>query len=297
MAVATTAEKAMRKAQDVLDFVNKNSGKTKQFLKDEKLYEPRKLSALERDINSALDELYNRGKVTIRVPDEALPKIFNDGRMKTQFETGTSRGAVQPCVRAYLEHNVLGYGWSTSPKDRPIYGYTGNSGRARQYGENRIVLKKDNKARTTISNDDTMDGSIQRGGTATPISWGNNSLDYLGSDDAIENFLIANGREDTKDHIKSILDGVRNMKGADGKGYIETQIHGGVTPNDFSGILVGDPEKDLNLRKSAADKFGFELRAVDPRDGKSRCFYNCREPAQEKQELLELIERGDFYRR
>lgn len=296
MAVTTAIEKAMRKAKDVIDFVNKNSGKTKQFLKEEKLYQPAKLSALERDINSALDELYNKGRVMVRVPDNALSGIIKDGRVKTQFETGTSGGAVQPDARADLEHNILGYGWSTSPKDRPVYGYTGNSGIAKQYGENRITLKKDNKARTTISNDDSMDGSIQLGGTATPISWGNNSLDYLGSPDALDEYLIANGRDDTKFHIEEILNNLRNKKGAT-NGYIEAQIHGGVTPNDFAGVSVGNPEKDLNFRKDAADKFGFELRAVDPRDGKAKCFYNCKEPTQDKQELLDLIERGDFWRK
>lgn len=220
MAVATATEKAMRKAKDVIDFVSKNSGKTKQFLKEEKLYQPAKLSALERDINSALDELYNKGRVMVRVPDNVLSGIIKDGRMKTQFETGTSGGAVQPDARADLEHNILGYGWSTSPKDRPVYGYTGNSGIAKQYGENKITLKKGNKARTTISNDDSMDGSIQLGGTATPISWGNNSLDYLGSPDALDEYLIANGRDDTRFHIEEILNNLKNKKGAT-NGYIE----------------------------------------------------------------------------
>lgn len=298
MAVATATEKAMRKAKDVLDFVNKNSGKTKQFLKEEKLYQPEKLSALERDINSALDELFN-SPIKIRVSDRGLDGILTDGRMKTQFETGTSGGAIMPLMRTGLELDNFGYNVKeTAPKDRPIYGYVGK-GDARQYGNNKIVIRKNNKPRTTVTNDDSMDGSILFGGTATPISWGNNSLDYLGSPDAFDEYLMRNGRDDTKWHIEEILNNLKNKKGANSETdpYIEAQIHGGVTPNDFAGIVVGNPETQLKTRKHAADQFGFELRTIDPRDGKVKCFYNCKEPTQDKQELLDLIERGDFWRK
>lgn len=278
---------------DILDFINRNAGQTEKFLKKEKLYSPEQLSALRNNVKTGLEELYSK-PTFIRTDDVGLNGMLKDGRLKTQFETGTSKGAVQPDARADLENNVFGYVWNTNPENRPIYGYKGTSGRARQYGNNKITLRKENKGRTTITNDDSMDGSIHEGGTATPIIHGNTSLDYLGSPDALDNYLIDNGRDDLKEHIYSTTAGLKNLKGSDGRGYIEAQIHGGVTPSDFAGILLGDPEKDLNFRKSAADKFGFELRAVDPTDDKLRCFYNCKDPNELTEALRELIESGEY---
>lgn len=295
MAVVSSV-KNLTKIPDVIKYVDSKKGQTKEFLKAEKLFKPSRLNALERDIKKNLDELFST-PVKIRVPDEGLKGILNDGRVKSQFETGYSQGGFNPGARAEVETYNFGYAPDIQPKKRPIYGYVGK-GDANQYGNNVLVMKKENKPRTTITNGDSLDEDVEwNNGLATPISWGNNSLDFVGTPEAIDKYITFWGKEDAADEIESILEGLKIKKSKDKIGYIESQIHGGVTPNDFAGIVLGNPEKDLNLRKSAADKFGFELRAVDPRDGKSRCFYNCREPAQEKQELLELIERGDFYRR
>ena len=46
--------------------------------------------------------------VSIAAPREALESIIDDGRFKSQFESGTSRGLLDDRVRAEAERNLFG---------------------------------------------------------------------------------------------------------------------------------------------------------------------------------------------
>src|SRR5690606_41821198 len=64
-----------------------------------------------------------KGLPAISVSKHALHSILDSGRIKSQFETGTSRGALAPETRADVEHQFFGYPHDLPAKARPIYGY------------------------------------------------------------------------------------------------------------------------------------------------------------------------------
>lgn len=101
--------------------------------------------------------------VKIRVSEDVLNKVINDGRFKTQFETGASGGLLSNAIRADFENKVFGI-----PKDstlgRPIYGYIhpGKFDTIDQYGKIIVELKDSVRQRTTFTVGDSLD-STSRG--------------------------------------------------------------------------------------------------------------------------------------
>ncbi|KKR07469.1 MAG: hypothetical protein UT32_C0011G0037 [Parcubacteria group bacterium GW2011_GWC2_39_14] len=57
--------------------------------------------------------------------DELKRVMMSGGRWKSQFETGTSQGALDPSVRAERENRMFNYDYSPDrdKENRPIYGY------------------------------------------------------------------------------------------------------------------------------------------------------------------------------
>lgn len=166
--------------------------------------------------------------VVRRRRESSLLDILESGRMKTQFETGTSGGSLAPEMRAAFEQRTWGYARDLDPKLRPIYGYLSPAGvdaestayQAAQYGEIRIVLKDSVRQRTSFMVGDSLGAST---GTPTAMDapgWeafnvspgtGWRSPGGLGRDYASEAFQ-------------------RNQ-------YVETQIHGGVTVGDIAEVV------------------------------------------------------------
>ena len=113
------------------------------------------------------------GNVAIRIPQTALQGILEQGRYKSQFETGRSRGTYSPKLRTEVELDILGLHPSLDPAERPVYGYayTGNPmsesdpdiAEVGNYGDVALLLKSEARARTTMTVGDSL------GGGATPI--------------------------------------------------------------------------------------------------------------------------------
>ena len=65
--------------------------------------------------------------VRVRVPRAALEQILADGRVKSQWETGTSRAHLSLQARADAEQALLGLDPGTPAQRRPVYGYLAGS--------------------------------------------------------------------------------------------------------------------------------------------------------------------------
>lgn len=190
----------------------------------------------------------NGGGVFVRVDQDTLASILFDGRIKSQFETGSSKGYFSPTVRSEAEDRLFNVGSMTPATKRPIYGYfsdeamgyldaTGPSGWALgMYGNTAIKLKSGVATRTTITLGDSLDyGISEEWGLALPLT----EVDYR----LLAGQATSTGLRDIKraGTVTSLLE-VR------GQGYIEAQIHNGVALSDIE-RLVFDQEPIPALKK------------------------------------------------
>lgn len=194
-----------------------------------------------------LKEILATQPVTINLTSDDLEKVFQDGRFKSQFETGDSEGAYNPEKRNETEAIVFGYSTrTTSPEKRPIYGSIPEFGAAALarpgetgtwlYGDTRVVLKDSVRSRTTFTAGDSLG-----------MGWNPSS---------VENPRLNGASLTTK---KPYV------------GYIEAQIHGGVNVSDIKELVVKDPRKAYpnspDPKDSVAAKigkqFGIPVRVLD----------------------------------
>ena len=102
----------------------------------------------------------------IRTTSDCVEKILLSGRFKSQFETQTSQGLLDPKLRRRAEKVGLGVPKDVDPKLRPIYGYVKfanvpDASSLEEYGEVRIQLKKQNLFyRTTFTDYDSLNGML-----------------------------------------------------------------------------------------------------------------------------------------
>lgn len=180
--------------------------------------------------------------VASRVPVDVLDDIVETGRMKSQFETQTSRGSLSPAHRADTEANLYGYPHHQPVKERPIYGYMNRPGRdpswVSSYGEVEIEFKNEVRSRTTF----TMGDSLAQEYIPSAV----NDPSYLSLDAPV---AFANELNDT--------DVVRNGIWADTP-YVEAQIHGGVTVDDIAAVTF-----PVHMR-AIAEAEGSTLPSINP---------------------------------
>lgn len=107
----------------------------------------------------------NTGVPVINIDVESLMAAIASGRIKSQFETGTSRGFFGPGVRAEWEWDHLDQPVDMQDHLRPIYGVlqVDTSGfaspdrrNARQYGKIRVILKDEVLDRATMTIGDSL---------------------------------------------------------------------------------------------------------------------------------------------
>lgn len=163
------------------------------------------------------EEVLKDAGAVIAVPYEILDKIIADGRLKSQFESRTSRGALHPTARTKVDISQFGYHPNVDPTKRPIYGYLATGGKIdsqmvesiQQYGVMQLVMKKEVQDRTTYTGEDSL-GSPQ----LQPALFG-----QVSADASRYSF-----------------------------GYGEVQIHGGVSFEDvdYVAIQVGRSNSDWN---------------------------------------------------
>jgi hypothetical protein len=195
-------------------------------------------------------------KVAVRVTPTNLGKILDDGRMKTQFESGTSSGLFLRDTRSELEGRLFGLAEDADPKIRPIYGYVMIDGERpagvretdalSAYGRIQVVLKDSVRDRTTAMIGDSLD--LFGVGRPSPI----NNPDWRSftplSRGSFGRALGDQGIDRTYgDAFHKDL-------------YAEAQIHGGVNVSDIEEVVLPGPPSAALRRQ--LDKAGIKWRVL-----------------------------------
>lgn len=203
-------------------------------------------------------------KVAVRTTPATLGKILEDGRYRTQFETGKSGGMNDTSIRAKYEAQWFGLDEDTDPKARPVYGYvmvdgerpagTGRKDRTgdetdalSQYGRVQIVLKDSVRSRTTAMVGDSLD--FKHAGLPSPIDdpdWRSFTPAQAG---VMGRVLAAQG-----------LDRDYSDPSFHANAYVEAQVHGGVTVDDIDEILL--PTKPPPWLRKLLENRGIQWRVV-----------------------------------
>jgi hypothetical protein len=169
-------------------------------------------------------------QVRVRVPTEVLSKVLDDGRIKSQFETATSRGALSPTTRGKVEQVAFGIDPKSDPAARPIYGYLYPAGQREtkafaddmggSYGEVEVRLKDDVLGRTTFNYGDSLEGISYK---ACIPSYVNDPQWY-------------SARAAWSDNVVASKD----SPFTGGINYMEAQVQGGVKTSDIAEVVFTD---------------------------------------------------------
>jgi hypothetical protein len=188
-------------------------------------------------------------QINVRSAD-TLDMILSDGRFKSQFETHTSGGSLDPSRRSHTEAELFGVPVKRKPADRPIYGSvqspwtpprkedysTGDDDHTRAYGNSLIRLKGDVKARTTFTGDDSLSSGYSPSRLNDPKMASFLDREILSYDFGLKN------KDDVFDpYVKRRLlhmTAATSVSGLKSGSYVEAQIHGGVKVSDISDIWV-----------------------------------------------------------
>lgn len=175
-------------------------------------------------------------EVRIRLRTDVLERVLDEGRLKNQFETMTSGGALNPVGRIATELSLFGILANRGARDRPIYGYLSGSLEASllQYGKVVLELSEDIQERTTFTIGDSLDHT--RHGTEP----------WLAPMPVLQPRLGAA-------HTEIDISACAGCSQASPCGYAEAQIHGGVTLGDIARIVfTGGAAPDLALSQRLA---------------------------------------------
>ena len=170
---------------------------------------------IERVCLDNLEEVL-RNSLAVRRSTHAAEHILEDGRFKTQFETGSSGGFYDPMVRTDAEEEGLGIPRDIPVAERPVYGFVAIPGEstATSYGDIEFRLKDSVKDRSTITAGDSL-GVFGDSAIGTPVRKpGIGCLDR---------------------NVAAI-----RLRRWDWLGYIEAQIQGGLRTSDIDHVIVHD---------------------------------------------------------
>lgn len=224
--------------------------KAEQFTSPDKLREDREDLVKDlgekavRDLEVNAQKIMDNASVYSRVKDQGILEKIIDDRFKSQFETGTSGGALNTRYRAAIENSLMNYSLKTDPADRPIYGYmsegptynNGLSGNATFYGKVAIRLKSSVKDRTTV----TLGDSLNNETPASPVNKINAAslvppevVPFVNSKDPTDQSYVKTTFRDIS-KAKNISQLTENSFSP----YVEAQVHGRVLPSDIEEIHI-----------------------------------------------------------
>jgi hypothetical protein len=245
-AVRTVAQIIPGVPQATLDTVE-------QTLKSRLVAYAQKHSLTEDEYRTAALDSIRRGvenaEVGIRITPDRLESFLNDGRYKTQFETGTSGGLLSTSLRADAEEQMFGYKLDLDAGLRPVYGYLVGSADemgpiGKGYGNVLLKLKSETNARTTFSLTDSL--GYGRAGGLAPSSLLEPTLgSWPPGIDPVE----ANGV-------------LQKLAGSGIGGYVEAQIHGGVNTSDIAEVIFSTEREQAAIAETEyAAKYAEEAAA------------------------------------
>lgn len=202
-------------------------------------------------MKSYLDDVRG-GEIHIALPDAALDAILGDGRFKSQFEAGKSKGLFSPERRREVERKNMGIPADLPDELRPIYGFQplpedpmavtmGHA--ASTYGPLVVRLKPTVRDRATMTVGDSLDHGIH----PVPLA-GDVSGDQVLAGTAADYTVFHNAQQAVyRDLVEGILGKDYEWAEPDMVEtdffYSEVQIHGGVSASDIAEVIYppGDP--------------------------------------------------------
>lgn len=186
------------------------------------------------EFEEAMKDHFSTRDVHIRV-DEGIfrDNVLPDGRFKSQFETRSSGGALDPKRRRLVEKDVMGVGERTAGSQRPIYGYMPadditttylRADHTRHYGDTIVRLKPGVKNRTTFTHGDSLDQFHGTRAYASPVNQPRAA--------SVQDWAVRDGV------VKDPFTGVRPKALPTGnQPYWEAQVHGGVRVDDIGEVV------------------------------------------------------------
>jgi len=178
--------------------------------------------------------------IFIRVPDDVIDNIMESGKLKNQFESGTSRGVLDNDFRADSEMGLFGID-TENPDNHPVYGYMhdtidGYSPESAEalghYGGIIVSLNDDIRDRTTFTNYDSLENqSPEEGMLSIPSSVNNPSYASM-----IVPELLPFGRFGRYSWRLQVSAFRRSKPSERQESYMEAQIHGGIRLKDIRAI-------------------------------------------------------------
>ncbi len=193
-------------------------------------------------MRAELVQLLDDRPVAVRISAENLLKVLEDGRFKSQFEVGRSRGVYYPSIRAGFEQMWFGYPMDSPAHTRPIYGfvnvladsganrYAVQGGRIEHYGDAQVTLRPEVRARTTVCMGDSL--KEREGTMPSPLT-----------DPRAESFGAFPHNADMP-YIAPTLRGTGRDYAHPSfweRAYVEAQIHGGVAVTDIEHVMFESP--------------------------------------------------------
>lgn len=209
---------------------------------------------LRRKMAEELQRQLDGKKVAVRTTPLALGKILDDGRFKTQHETGKG-GAVaryDPRSRKEFEAKIWGIPVTGFPNERrPVHGYVALHGigpadddfHLSQHGRVQVVLKDDVRNRTTAMIGDAVDQQTQA--RPSPLT----ALEHWSYNPAYAPRAALGDLELNLDDKKFR-----------GYGYADAQIHDGVGLDDIEEVVFPEPPNAQLQRK--LDAKGVSWRVI-----------------------------------
>jgi hypothetical protein len=194
---------------------------------------------------------YGAAKVTVRTPPEVVDKLLDGGRFKTQFETNSSKGALDQELRATAEEKGLGLAEKLPVHRRPVYGYLQNESEhtgAASYGSVRWELKDSVKTRTTFTHEDSLAGF--------------DGQDQVGT-------ALLNPQPASLDSTRRFATFINDDKYYPPSSYLEIQVQGGVVLDDVERVIIerggwdGVSDEIAQQLKEKLTKEGFNVQIVD----------------------------------
>jgi len=243
--------KELEENREKISFQTKTIERRTKHLLEEEMITEEDLNYIE----TKLAESMKYQNIYIRVDGKTLDKILKDGRFKSQFETGRSKGLFNPEKRRGFEKELLGIPEGLPDEMRPIYGYITSaeggelpySGAINQYGEIAVKLKESVKNRATFTGTDSLIylHGVPEGEQAAVVASRVNEPKFVSlftvSPQGTELPVYVQMSERIRD-LKQLVDTSRIETLIDNFGetfnrvYIETQIQNGVAAKDIDSI-------------------------------------------------------------
>lgn len=229
-----------------------------------------------RPFEEVAERFQRSGRITLNFHPDRITRegrtvaagLLADGRYRSQWQTGLSAGsrsAVPGGHRQHWESALFNRAYDTadpSTSNHPVYGsldlLLDPHGGSPRFGSSFVVLRSHVRLRTTLCVGDSVTGPRDVGTVDAPWSI------LAGLAEQARDGALLNRGLGVEDLLR-VLDGSYVSRGPsrDLDGYVEAQVHGGVSLRDDVAVIVVDPsfagtavERDLS---EASQKFGFEL--------------------------------------